>query len=162
VSGPTVGGTSVTIYGSGFAAGATVRFGGTLALNVVVVNSNTITAATPARAAGATTVEVRSAQGIVATGTPTYTYITVSGSVVGGSIPTSGLGLFVYSGGTTEQLVSLAVSSGCPFNRISFYATISGKFVVYVPAAPGVVNAEWNLRFASGLPANTPLLARCS
>ena len=57
-SGPTAGGTAVTITGTNFAAGATVTFGGTAATNVVVVNSTTITATTPAGSAGAVTVTV--------------------------------------------------------------------------------------------------------
>src|SRR5262249_16856205 len=47
-NGPTAGGTAVTITGTNFVAGATVTFGGTAATNVVVVNSTTITATTPA------------------------------------------------------------------------------------------------------------------
>jgi len=57
-NGPTTGGTAVTITGTNFAAGATVTFGGTAATNVVEVNSTTITATTPAHAAGAVTVTV--------------------------------------------------------------------------------------------------------
>ena len=49
-SGPTAGGTAVTITGTNFAAGATVTFGGTAATNVVVVSSTSITATTPAGA----------------------------------------------------------------------------------------------------------------
>jgi hypothetical protein len=48
----------VTITGTNFAAGAGVTFGGTAATNVVVVNGTTITATTPAHAAGAVTVAV--------------------------------------------------------------------------------------------------------
>ena len=48
----------MTITGTNFAAGATVTFGGTAATNVVVVNSTTITATTPAGSAGAVTVTV--------------------------------------------------------------------------------------------------------
>ena len=57
-SGSTAGGTAVTITGTNFAAGATVTFGSTAATNVVVVNSTTITATTPAGSAGAVTVTV--------------------------------------------------------------------------------------------------------
>ena len=42
----------MTITGTNFAAGATVTFGGTAATNVVVVNSTTITATTPAGSCG--------------------------------------------------------------------------------------------------------------
>ena len=47
-SGPVAGGTAVTITGTNFAAGATVKFGATAATNVVVVSSTSITATTPA------------------------------------------------------------------------------------------------------------------
>ena len=55
-NGPTVGGTPVTITGTNFSSGAGVTFGAMAATNVVVVNSTTITATTPAQAAGAVTV----------------------------------------------------------------------------------------------------------
>ena len=57
-SGPAAGGTAVTITGTNFASGATVTFGSAAAANVVVVNSTTITATTPAGTAGAVTVTV--------------------------------------------------------------------------------------------------------
>ena len=53
----------MTITGTNFAAGATVTFGGTAATNVVVVNSTTITATTPAGSAGAVTVTVTNSSG---------------------------------------------------------------------------------------------------
>jgi hypothetical protein len=57
-SGPTSGGTTVTIAGRNFGAGAMVTFGGVAATNVTVVNSTTITATTPAGSVGAVTVTV--------------------------------------------------------------------------------------------------------
>ena len=57
-NGPAAGGTAVTITGTNFASGATVKFGSNAATNVVVVNSTTITATTPAGSAGAVTVTV--------------------------------------------------------------------------------------------------------
>ena len=58
-NGPTAGGTAVTITGTNFAAGATVKFGGTAATNVVVVSRTSITATTPAgMRRGAVTVTV--------------------------------------------------------------------------------------------------------
>ena len=57
-SGPVAGGTAVTITGTNFAAGATVTFGSVAATNLVVVNSTTITAITPAGSTGAVTVTV--------------------------------------------------------------------------------------------------------
>jgi hypothetical protein len=57
-NGGLAGGTAVTITGTNFASGATVTFGGSPANNVVVTNGTTITATTPADAAGAVTVTV--------------------------------------------------------------------------------------------------------
>jgi hypothetical protein len=57
-TGPTTGGTTVTITGTGFMPGASVTFGGTPATAVVVTNATSITAITPAHAAGVVDVEV--------------------------------------------------------------------------------------------------------
>jgi hypothetical protein len=61
--GPTTGGTVVVITGSNFVNGATVKFGTTAAVNVVVANASTITATTPAGAAGPSTVTVTNPAG---------------------------------------------------------------------------------------------------
>ena len=52
------GGTSVTITGTGFVTGATVKLGGTAATSREVVSTTSITATTPAHAAGAVNVVV--------------------------------------------------------------------------------------------------------
>jgi endonuclease/exonuclease/phosphatase family metal-dependent hydrolase len=57
-NGPTSGGTSVTITGANFVSGASVTIGGTAATNVVVTSPTTMTAMTPAHAAGTTNVVV--------------------------------------------------------------------------------------------------------
>jgi hypothetical protein len=66
-SGSTAGGTSVTLTGTGFVAGASVSFGGSAATNVVVVSSTSITAKTPAHAAGTVGVTVTNPDGTSAT-----------------------------------------------------------------------------------------------
>jgi hypothetical protein len=96
-TGPTAGGTAVTITGTNFASGATVMFGGTAATNVAVTNSTTITATTPAHAVGAVTVTVTNSNGLsgsLATGfayvaPPTVTSVSPSsGSTAGGTAVT--------------------------------------------------------------------------
>jgi hypothetical protein len=57
------GGTSVTITGTNFAAGATVSFGFAAATKVAVVNSTTITAVTPPHVAGSANVVVTNSAG---------------------------------------------------------------------------------------------------
>ena len=74
-SGSTAGGTAVTITGTNFAAGATVTFGGAAATNVVVVNSTTITATTPAGSAGAVTVTVTNRGGQSGSLASGFTYL---------------------------------------------------------------------------------------
>jgi hypothetical protein len=56
--GPFIGGTPVTVSGTGFQSGATLTIGGTAATSVVVVNATTITAKTPAHAPGTVDVTV--------------------------------------------------------------------------------------------------------
>jgi lysophospholipase L1-like esterase len=58
--GSTAGGTSITIQGAFFAPGATVRIGGSPATDITVPDANTITARTPAHAAGLVEVAVTS------------------------------------------------------------------------------------------------------
>jgi hypothetical protein len=77
-SGSINGGTAVTITGTNFVSGATVTFGGTAATNVTVVSGTSITATTPAHAAGAVNVVVTDSSG---SGTLTngFTYTTSVG-----------------------------------------------------------------------------------
>jgi phosphatidylinositol-3-phosphatase len=58
-----VGGTSITISGNNFVSGATVSLGGTLATNVVVANSTSISAITAPRSAGVVDVVVTNPDG---------------------------------------------------------------------------------------------------
>ena len=51
-SGVPAGGTAITIYGGSFTGATGVTIGGTAATSVVVVSTNTVTAVTPAKAAG--------------------------------------------------------------------------------------------------------------
>ncbi|HKY43050.1 MAG TPA: IPT/TIG domain-containing protein [Pyrinomonadaceae bacterium] len=75
-TGSTSGGTSVTITGTGFLSGATVTIGGTAATNVSVVSSTSITATTPAHAAGTVDVVVTNTDSQNATLTNGFTYST--------------------------------------------------------------------------------------
>lgn len=97
--------------------------------------------------------------------TPTATAAApgASGSTprVNGSIPAAGgIGLVVFSGGTSAQLVT---ASGCPAASAAFWADDgAGGFVTYIPgAAVAVVNAGWDAKFPNGVPANTALIGRC-
>jgi beta-glucanase (GH16 family) len=73
-NGCTAGGTGVTINGSNFVSGATVSIGGSAAGNVTFVNTNTLTAVTPANSAGAKNVVVTNPDTSSATLTNGFTY----------------------------------------------------------------------------------------
>jgi IPT/TIG domain/Bacterial Ig domain len=74
-SGPTTGGTAVTITGANFAAGAKVAFGSVAATNVVVLSGTQITATTPASSAGTTAVTVSNPGGQSGSLPGAFTYI---------------------------------------------------------------------------------------
>ncbi|HSG07883.1 MAG TPA: IPT/TIG domain-containing protein, partial [Longimicrobiales bacterium] len=73
-AGPTAGGTSVTIGGTGFRSGATVTIGGTAAINVVFGSATSITATTPAHSAGLVNVVVTNPDAQTGTLTNGFTY----------------------------------------------------------------------------------------
>lgn len=82
--GTTLGGTPVTIGGTGFRSGATVTFGGAPATNVVVSSDGTqITATTPPHAAGQVDVVVRNTDGQQATRAGGFEYFVPAPSITG-------------------------------------------------------------------------------
>ena len=125
------GGTAVTIRGTGFLAGATVKVGGTSATAVTVVNSTTISATTPAHAAGAASVVVTNTDAKAGTlnngftfngppppnPAPTVTSITPNtGTTNGGTAVTiAGTGFLsgatVKMGGTNTQVLAVVNST---------------------------------------------------
>jgi len=105
-SGATGGGTSVTITGTNFASGSTVTFGSAAATNVVVVNSTTITATTPAGSAGAVTVTVTNSLGQTGSLASGFTYV-VQPTVTSVS-PSSG----VAAGGTSVTITGTNFATG--------------------------------------------------
>lgn len=68
------GGTAVTITGTGFVTGCTVKIGGTSCTSVVFVNSTSVTAVTPAKTAGAKDVVVTNPDAQTGTLTNGFTY----------------------------------------------------------------------------------------
>ena len=68
-NGVAAGGTAITLSGSGFTGATALTIGGTAATSRVVVDANTITAVTPAKAAGSYDVVVTTPRGSNPTGT---------------------------------------------------------------------------------------------
>ncbi len=121
-SGPTGGGLSVTITGTGFTSGATVSIGGTPAAGIAVATSTSITATTPAHAAGAADIVIANPDGqsgrlaggftfdVPVSAPPAIAAIApASGSTSGGSIVTiTGTG---FASGATVTFGSTAATS---------------------------------------------------
>jgi hypothetical protein len=109
VSGTIAGGTSVSIAGTGFQSGATVSFGGTPATAVTFVSSVSITATTPAHAAGAVNVIVANPDSQSATSTNGYTYASGNPAPTVSSIsPTFG----TTAGGTGVSITGAGFLAG--------------------------------------------------
>jgi hypothetical protein len=89
-TGPTGGGTPVTITGTNFASGATVTFGGTAATGVSVVNSTTISATSPPHAVGVVNVAVTNPDFQTATLTTGFTYQVAPAPTISGVSPSTG------------------------------------------------------------------------
>jgi subtilase family serine protease len=119
-SGPIAGGTAVTITGTGFIAGATVKFGTVAATSVVVVNSTSITCKSPKEAASTVHVLVTTAGGTSATVTagnftydpiPTVTSLKpASGPIAGGTAVTiTGTGFIAGATVTFGTVAAISV-----------------------------------------------------
>ena len=123
-SGPTAGGTAVSITGTGFVSGASVSIGGTAASNVVVVSGTSITAKTPAHAAGAVNVVVTNSDGQSGTLTGGYVYTSTNPAPTVSSIsPTSG----PIAGGTAVSITGTGFVSGA---SVSIGGTAASNVVV--------------------------------
>jgi hypothetical protein len=114
-SGSTAGGTVVTISGTNFATGATVSFGGASATGVTVVSATSITATTPAHAAGAVSVVVTNPSGLSGTLSSGFTYGSAAPTVTG-VVPNSG----PTTGATSVQVTGTNFASGA---TVSFGGT---------------------------------------
>ena len=138
-SGPTSGGTKVTITGTNFSAGATVRFGGAAATNVAVVSATSITATSPA-GSGTVDVTVTTPGGTSATGAAdAFTYVagpTVT-SVSPGSGPAAGGTIVTITGANFSgaTAVSFGGSSAIWFNVGSATSILAKS-----PAGAGTVD----------------------
>jgi hypothetical protein len=78
-TGVATGGTAVTITGTGFQSGAAVTIGGTAATSVTIVSSTSITAKTPAHAAGAGDVVVKNTDNQAGALSGGYTFTSSTG-----------------------------------------------------------------------------------
>jgi len=73
--GPIAGGTSFSVYGTGFVNGATIKLGGTLATSVIWVSATHLVGVTPAHAIGVADVLVTNPDTLTATVTGGFTFV---------------------------------------------------------------------------------------
>ena len=130
-TGPIVGGTSVTITGIDFQTGATVTFGGVAATGVTVGGATSITATTPAHAAGAVDVVVTNPDAQSGTLTVGFTYLSGSATI---SLNHTVLYFGATTGGTTVtsgQEITVTIAGGA----LGWTATPNGSFIQVSPAS---------------------------
>jgi energy-converting hydrogenase Eha subunit A len=137
-SGPSTGGTSVTITGSGFTGATGVRFGSTPPTPFTVHSDTSITATSPA-GAGAVDVTVASPGGTsAASSADTYTYVSPPPTVVIVNPASGPVGTPVTVSGTNFTGVT-AVDFG-PGNKASFTVNNSTTLTATAPAGTGTVD----------------------
>jgi hypothetical protein len=138
-SGPSTGGTSVSIIGSNLTGATAVDFGATPAASFAVNSSTFITATAPAASAGTVDVTVRTAQGTSATsGSDHYTF------VAGGSPPPSGGGTSQNPSSATQGYWMVGSDGGVfAFGDAGFVGSLPGigvhvnDIVAVVPTSTG-------------------------
>ncbi|PKG33493.1 IPT/TIG domain-containing protein [Methanoregula sp.] len=161
-TGPVSGGTEVTITGTKFTGTTAVTFDGTAATEFTVVSDTSITATTPAHAAGSVDIVVTTPGGS-ATGTYTYEVTVIPAPTVTGIDPSSGLagadlaGVSItgtnFVSGTTPtvrleksgedniEATGVTVNSPtqitCNFQLTPYKSTVPGKWDVVVQNADG-------------------------
>ncbi|MCE0539203.1 IPT/TIG domain-containing protein, partial [Kineosporia rhizophila] len=142
-NGPTVGGTSVVLTGTGFATAsgaAAVQFGGTNAASYTVNSDTQITAVTPAKAAGTAGVTVTTADGGTSAVTPSSIFTFIPAPTVTSITPTSG----PEAGGTSVIIngTGLTTASSVRFDgsAASFVVDSDTRITATAPAGSGLVN----------------------
>ena len=122
-TGSTAGGTSVVITGTGFTGATSVTFGGTAATTFTVTSDTSISATTPAHAAGLAEVVVTTISSNVTTGTGNDFTYTAAGPTVTGLNPTGGS----TAGG---NLVTITGTGFTGATGVSFGGTAATTFAV--------------------------------
>lgn len=138
-SGPTSGGTTVVITGSGFSSATVVTFGGTAAVHTVISDTQ-ITATSPAGAAGTVDVTVTTPGGTSAiSAADRFTYVTAP--VVTSISPNTGL----RAGGTSVTINGTGLTGATAVNfgatpATSFTVNSASQITATSPAGSGTVD----------------------
>ena len=151
-TGALAGGTTVTISGTGFASGATVKFGSSNAASVTVNSSTQITAVTPSGSAGTVNIVITNTDTGTVTATSAFTYAALptitslsvtSGTTSGGtSVTISGTNLSGVTGITFGGTSGTSISSNTSTSvTVVTPAKSAGAVNVVLTTAGGSVTA---------------------
>jgi len=141
-SGSVNGGNTVTVNGSGFNSGAVVSVGGIRCTTIIVSNSSTITATTPAHALGSADVVVTNMDGQSSTLSGGFNYVTAPPPSISSVVPNSGSvagGGGITINGSNFIFGAKVLVGGAP----ATVQTTTGSYIyATAPAAsqPGTVN----------------------
>jgi len=142
-TGPTAGGTQITLSGSNFVSGATVRVGGVLCTNVQFISTSTLKAVTPAGTVGAQSVQVQNPDGRNFTLPSAFVYTSVTApaptvtSVTPNIGPKTG-GTFITVLGTNFQPGASVLIGSTAATTVSYLG--STTLTAFTPA--GTVGAK--------------------
>lgn len=158
-SGDESGGSEVSILGEGLTSTATVTIGGKPATSVTLPAPGRLLVKVPAGSPGFVEVVV-TVDGLTGTKPDAYLYTSAKGKVFG-AISSKGISLAMFGGGTTQALVTSTAGAGCAATALGMWVIDATKFIGYIVGAPAMVNADWEKKFATGIPANTAIIVRC-
>lgn len=143
-SGSTLGGTSVVITGCGFTGATSVHFGGTAATGVVVTTDSSVTATSPAHAAGVVDVDVTTPAGTSAhTTADQFTYGTQVCTGVTATVSNSGVETSDFAGSIMNIF---AVASGCTHPLYQFFVLNPGGSWTVIQPFSARNNSNWDTR----------------
>ncbi len=143
-SGPTVGGTTVTLNGAGFQSGTTIRFGGVAATTKTFISSSQMTAVTPARAAGAVTVEVQNPDNSLASLSNAFTYQAVIISNVSPNVGPASGGTTIAITGQNFQTGAGVFVGGMAATSVTFVNSTQLNAVTPARGTSGTVDVQVN------------------
>jgi IPT/TIG domain len=147
IAGPTTGGNTVTINGTNFVSGASVKFGATASALVTFVSATQLKAVAPAHAAGTVDVTVTTPGGTSAIvagdhyayGPPTVSSFTPTSGITGSSVTINGTGFapgaIVKFGLKASTVVTFV--SGTQIKATVPNGAITGKISVTTAAGTG-------------------------
>jgi len=151
-TGPTGGGTAITVAGTGFQPGATVTVGGAAATAVTWVSATGLTATTPAGLAGAANVVVTNPDAQSATAAAAFTYVTPTLAVTA-VLPANASA--ANPPGTTVVEATFSAPLDCAKTTAASLQVFEGA--VAVPGTVGCAGSTFTFQPAPALPTATSL-----